>query len=315
MTSRTWGPDGSGIPISTTNLNGIEADLDRALGNKHTTVTSNYSMAAGDSVVIGNGSSITVTLPDPTTVANSSSYAVKNSNATALTVNSAGTSKTIDGASSVTLGQWDGIRVVSDGTQWLVSARSGAPWATAITASGSSMTNWTGVSGTWTSDGTSINVTTNSTKCRVKLNTPLPAASPLCVDFQVNITSMAGGGADMHAGLLLGYDGTSTNAAAAFRLGSYNSAPWAAQMEQDGSSARGAWTYSVSANTWYKVRAVWTGSVGSLYVNGVLQGTTWNLVGMATSSPFYLGLFATNVAASFKNITVSAPVINYPAFP
>jgi hypothetical protein len=117
MTSRTWN-DGAAPALSAANLNALEADLDRALLNRYATKTANYTMAAGDSVVIGNGSSITITLPDPTTVANNSSYVVKNIHSTILTVNSAGTSKTIDGAASVGLVQYGAMRVVSDGSVW-----------------------------------------------------------------------------------------------------------------------------------------------------------------------------------------------------
>lgn len=82
------------------------------------TVTASYTVLPADDVVVGNGTSITVTLPDPTTVS-SKPYGVKNINSTALTVNSAGTSRTIDGAASQSLAQWAKATYVSDGTQWL----------------------------------------------------------------------------------------------------------------------------------------------------------------------------------------------------
>lgn len=66
-----------------------------------------------------NGTSITATLPDPTTMPGNAKLTVKNINATSLTVNSAGTSKTIDGAASQALAQWAKASYVSDGAQWL----------------------------------------------------------------------------------------------------------------------------------------------------------------------------------------------------
>lgn len=44
---------------------------------------------------------------------------MKNINASAATVSSAGTSKTLDGAASQSLAQWAKATYISDGTQWL----------------------------------------------------------------------------------------------------------------------------------------------------------------------------------------------------
>jgi hypothetical protein len=88
--------------------------LRRALSTK----TANYTILANDEITIFNGTSLTATLPDPT-LTGTSQYIVKNINASALTVNSAGASKTIDGAASQSLAQWASGRYVSDGTQWL----------------------------------------------------------------------------------------------------------------------------------------------------------------------------------------------------
>lgn len=84
-----------------------------------TTQTASYAVATTDNTVVMNGASLTVTLPDPTTVTVGRRYFVKNTNASALTVASAGTSKTIDGAASASMAQWAHATYVSDGTQWL----------------------------------------------------------------------------------------------------------------------------------------------------------------------------------------------------
>ena len=86
------------------------------------TKTANYSLAASDNIVIFNGSSLTATLPDPTSAGVAipgRRWTVKNVNSSSLTVQSGGTSKTIDGASSQTLAQWATATYSSDGTQWL----------------------------------------------------------------------------------------------------------------------------------------------------------------------------------------------------
>lgn len=85
------------------------------------TKTASYAILATDtaSFWLFNGSSITATLPDPTTVAANANLTVKNIHSTSLTVNSAGTSKTLDGAASQALAQWAKATYVSDGAQWL----------------------------------------------------------------------------------------------------------------------------------------------------------------------------------------------------
>jgi hypothetical protein len=84
------------------------------------TKTANYTLTSADNIVIYNGTSLTATLPDPTTAGLPGRvFVVKNIAATSLTVNSAGTSKTLDGAASQTLAQWAKASYTSDGTQWL----------------------------------------------------------------------------------------------------------------------------------------------------------------------------------------------------
>lgn len=85
------------------------------------TVTTNYTVLANDRTVVANGGAVTVTLPDPTTVLVGRTWRVKNVNAAACTVNSAGTSKTLDGAASQSLAQWAKAAYLSDGTQWLTA--------------------------------------------------------------------------------------------------------------------------------------------------------------------------------------------------
>jgi len=86
-----------------------------------TTKTASYAMTTTEpyDLFIFNGASLTATLPDPTLAAVDVRILVKNIAATALTVNSGGTSKTIDGAASQSLAQWAKATYLSDGTQWL----------------------------------------------------------------------------------------------------------------------------------------------------------------------------------------------------
>lgn len=83
--------------------------------------TASYTILTTDAAdaYIFNGTSLTATLPDPGNAAQDVRITIKNIAATALTVNSAGTSKTLDGAASQSLAQWAKATYVSDGTQWL----------------------------------------------------------------------------------------------------------------------------------------------------------------------------------------------------
>lgn len=88
-------------------------------GTQIATKTASYGLADGDKIVVFNGAALTATLPDPTTVTTGKAFQIKNANASALVVVSAGASKTIDGAASASLAQWAKGSYVSDGTQWL----------------------------------------------------------------------------------------------------------------------------------------------------------------------------------------------------
>lgn len=84
------------------------------------TKTANYTITEADQIVVVGGATagLTMTLPDPSGQVVGRQYKVKNVNANSVTVASAGTSKTIDGAASVALAQYAKVTVYSDGTNW-----------------------------------------------------------------------------------------------------------------------------------------------------------------------------------------------------
>lgn len=82
--------------------------------------TSAYTMTTLDrTIVFDSAAGATVTLLDPTTVPVGRPVTVKNVNAASMTVATNGSGKTIDGATTVTLTQWQTCTVVSDGANWL----------------------------------------------------------------------------------------------------------------------------------------------------------------------------------------------------
>jgi len=76
------------------------------------TVTTNYTITYDDSVVLANGASLVVTLPNPGSYGGRR-YTIKNINATTATVVA-----TVDGVDSPTLATNERMTVVTDGTAW-----------------------------------------------------------------------------------------------------------------------------------------------------------------------------------------------------
>jgi hypothetical protein len=77
------------------------------------------TVASTDELVIANGASMAVTLPDPTTVSAGKMIRVKNINAASVSVGSAGTSKKIDALDAYPLAHWESRSFVSDTVRWL----------------------------------------------------------------------------------------------------------------------------------------------------------------------------------------------------
>lgn len=83
------------------------------------TKTSNYGMSIEDSLIISNGTSLTITLPSAVSAgASGKVYTVKNIHSTSATLASA--AGTIDGVTTKTLVQYAAYSVVSDGANWMV---------------------------------------------------------------------------------------------------------------------------------------------------------------------------------------------------
>jgi hypothetical protein len=79
---------------------------------------SNYTLTTADDIVVFNGTSITATLPDATTLLDGRTFIIKNKNSTSLTLATT-SSQTIDGAAPGTLAQWAYMHVVVDNNNWI----------------------------------------------------------------------------------------------------------------------------------------------------------------------------------------------------
>jgi len=86
----------------------------RTITNK----TTSYTLLATDDFVIFNGTSLTATLP--TVVGNSGkSFEIKNINISQLTINTT-SSQTIDGDLTLNLLQYEVLKIISNGSNWLI---------------------------------------------------------------------------------------------------------------------------------------------------------------------------------------------------
>lgn len=98
--------------------NGDDAAVFAPTGFVGSQLSNSITVTCQLAVMTGNGQ--TWSLPDPATVPKGRVYRVKNgSAATGNAINSAGTSKTLDGAASKAFVGWQAYSFISDGTQWL----------------------------------------------------------------------------------------------------------------------------------------------------------------------------------------------------
>lgn len=90
----------------------------RAVGTQRAvaTKTANYTLTLDDEVILSNGASLTMTLPNAA-LYHGRFWTIKNVHSTACTIASSG--GTIDGVSTASLAQWKSGTFISDGTNWV----------------------------------------------------------------------------------------------------------------------------------------------------------------------------------------------------
>ena len=97
-------------------LAGTETLTNKVIVRKLSTKTANYTITNADSFVRFDGTNLTATLPDATTLSGYE-FEIKNVNSTSLTVNTT-SSQLIDANLTVILTQYEALKVVSNGTSW-----------------------------------------------------------------------------------------------------------------------------------------------------------------------------------------------------
>ena len=108
-----------------------------------TGINSTYTVDTNDYLIDITGNTITVTLPTAVGV-NGKNYVIKNRGTDVVTVETT-SSQTIDGASTKSLNNNDGIEIISDGSNWIIAAGTGTVTSSTTAKSGIvSNTTWTG---------------------------------------------------------------------------------------------------------------------------------------------------------------------------
>ena len=108
-----------------------------------TGINATYTVGVNDYLIDITGNTITVTLPTAVGV-NGKNYVIKNRGTDVVTVETT-SSQTIDGVSTKSLNNNDGIEIISDGSNWIIAAGTGTVTSSTTAKSGIvSNTTWTG---------------------------------------------------------------------------------------------------------------------------------------------------------------------------
>ena len=176
-------------------------------------------------------------------------------------------------------------------------------WLLMANETGASVANFTADSGSWSSDGTTINITTAGTG-RLRLTDPAANAS-LILECEMQVQSSGIASGNHIVGLLYGWDGAGTGDPAVELFGTGTTlASGVLRIEQDSTAAIGQISYALSVDTWYTMRLVVDGSNVDIYVNGVFKYSSRAQSNVVSK---YVGIIATGNASatySFRNFKV-----------
>lgn len=173
-------------------------------------------------------------------------------------------------------------------------------WQQVIDQSGASFASWTGLSGTWSSNGTEIIQTNTSGDWRAAyFTTQQPLGAPYILQADIQALS-AGAGALHVVGLITAFAGTLAAAGAEVDLRLSGGNRVLHFMRLVGTDIA-SFTHSWNDDTWYTLRVLNNGAMASGYVNGALVGTAGNLTNNAADSR-YIGLSSWGCSVKFRNI-------------
>lgn len=172
-------------------------------------------------------------------------------------------------------------------------------WVQDASEDGSSFANFTAAAGTWASSGGIIQQTdTASAVRRAKHNTKFLIGLPLIIEVEVKIVSIGAGGT-YHAGLQIGFDGSSAGSLSAY----IERGAGKVSIDADSTTALGNWSTTINLDTWYKLRVLAIGHLATLLLDGTIMGTA-KLDGFlvsGTNTGDFVGLHSYSCSARWRN--------------
>lgn len=177
----------------------------------------------------------------------------------------------------------------------------GINWELVVDEDGSSIANWTSVSGTWATDGSVIKQTNNAGASRLKYNNKVIQV-PMIMEVEVMFPSAGQStSANMAGGMLSGWDGAGSGSNCG-RLHMNNKTADFIQIERDSvtavNSLAGVWGI---LDTWYTLMII-SGIFLTIYLDGTIKVTGGNMGGLYNAN--YIGLFVQDATVHFRNFKV-----------
>jgi hypothetical protein len=182
----------------------------------------------------------------------------------------------------------------------------GFGWKEVINESGSSFTNWTGVVGTWSSDGTVINQTaTTAADQAARYNTIVPT-SLFVAQFDVKINSV--GASSAFAGFILclhASAGLSSKNTGLIQGDASNSNAVGNNLTGVGEATIAI--TNIAHGTWITMKIMCVNNTFDFFVNGVSLGAIQMHQAITPQIVDSFGLYTNSTSASFRNIQVWVP--------
>lgn len=200
-----------------------------------------------------------------------------------------------------------------DGTgAWSTPTAAAVAWALGFNEDGSSLSNWTQVSGSWSVVSSAFHIDTGATTIRTLKYTARIAQGAIVFSADVKIESTGGFAADNRIGMLFhsvsAFNGTGGVLVTLRSTGALTPASTGViYTEQPAGSIVGptGLTNLFNLDTYYNLKVVAIGPTMDVYVDGVYKYSMSHkpdLVGNPSIEHSYLGLYAYNCRADFKNI-------------
>lgn len=189
------------------------------------------------------------------------------------------------------------------GLKW-AAAVGGGGYDLVLNESGASFTNFTGLSGTWASDGAKIiQSATGGLIRRSRCDTICPVADAI---VQVEVQLPTGGSAVRSGGLLIGWPGTDVTGYV--YVAAVDDTANTFQVGRDAASSPINVAMTLALDTWYTLTARIDGARVAGYLDGTFQGAAFLQQANDTVAHF-VGLRTYDGAVWFRNLKVWVPTL------